>query len=385
MGFLDYVEVIKMVDGDLIHKVAYETVCSEGFLGNKELDYVIHKPDFKEEDVSGPFMKPYFPEPRCSWESTKSHVKVFLFKELHPIRMDIYDGSYVSPLFPGGKCHHVGCLTIHSNVFWLPSKPAEKNCPKTVKEMVDVTTFEGKLHLDIPDTGSFPLELVCHMDLCMKTGLKLGSGEWVEADLNDIKALNIPICQDQTIQMRHEIDAREYTRMTHYSQLRMVSCMESISKMSTSSSVNNLDLSKLSPIRSGTGKAYRYCNGRLEESLAIYRDITPDKLLVSSRKCGFNGLYWTNKWIIPNKNLLNEEARVKMIRRKVFNSVKHPTLRVISESVQSENWTEGTGDFEEEISGYNKYILIAGVILLILLILLFAFCKLYHNTPPVVL
>lgn len=121
MGFLDSVEVIKMVDGDLIHKVAYETVCSEGFLGNKELDYVIHKPDFKEEDVSGPFMKPYFPEPRCSWESTKSHVKVFLFKELHPIRMDIYDGSYVSPLFPGGKCHHVGCLTIHSNVFWLPS------------------------------------------------------------------------------------------------------------------------------------------------------------------------------------------------------------------------------------------------------------------------
>ena len=34
MGFLDSVQVIKMVEGDLIHKVAYETVCQEGFFGS---------------------------------------------------------------------------------------------------------------------------------------------------------------------------------------------------------------------------------------------------------------------------------------------------------------------------------------------------------------
>lgn len=381
MGFLESMQVIKMVDGHLIHKVAYETICNEGFFGSKELTYVIHKPDIEEKDLNGPFNDPFFPAPECSWESRKTHIREFIFKESHPIRMDIYDGSFISPMFPEGKCHHFGCLTIHSNVYWKPEMPAERSCPTVVEEIVDVTLLDGEFHLRIPDTGSFPLRTICKLDFCMKTGIKLDTGEWISVSKDGLEKLDVSDCIDKSIQMRHEIDAKEHTRLTALGHIRTVSCMESISRMSTSSKVNHLDLSKFAPIRSGTGKAYRYCNGQLEETLAIYQDILPEQIPISARKCGFNGVYWEKTWMIPQKSVLGEESRATMIRKMVFNSVKHPTIRVISKKTHSENWSIGSNNFVEEMEGYTKYLVIGGIALLMLLVMIGCFVYKSHRPP----
>ena len=172
--------------------------------------------DALKDHINGLDQGPQIPMKRCRWMDTKTNEKISYKITSHKAYYDIYDESYVNPLFLGGRCQQSPCSTSTDSTIWLPKReyvPACQITPATayyVSERFEVETVDGVGNIDrkkkvqcnknsliiIEGHDPLPIQSICKMKVCGKEGYRFQTGIWASITALDQEHIfkSVPEC-----------------------------------------------------------------------------------------------------------------------------------------------------------------------------------------------
>ncbi|AJR28327.1 glycoprotein [Kamese virus] len=268
------------VDGYLCHKQSWISQCVETwYFSTTETNTISNLPITKsecEEAITmyemGEYTNPFFPPFYCSWCSTQTDQKTFVIVEPHSVREDVYNGTFVDPLFVDGYCSADYCRTIHPDVLWVPRGQSMRKdvCNKGLWESGTVFGVleerDEDLYYSIEEQlirssiyGVRRLEGACYRGVCNQFGIRFQSGEWWGLAGRDvviwIKRILKQCARGQWISLSHD---NHDERMAETQELmRTMLCENVKSRILSNDPVSPNDLNYLLPTNPGVGMAYR--------------------------------------------------------------------------------------------------------------------------------
>ncbi|AJR28354.1 glycoprotein [Mossuril virus] len=268
------------VDGYLCHKQSWVSQCVETwYFSTTETNTISNLPitrDECEEAITtyemGEYTNPFFPPFYCSWCSTQTDQKTFVIVEPHSVREDVYNGTFVDPLFIGGSCRLDYCNTIHPNVLWVPRGISMRKDVCNQKLWESGTVFgvleekEGDMHYGIEEQmirssiyGVRRLEGACYRGVCGRFGIRFPSGEWWGLSGNEVVRWVLRIlkrCEKgERVSLSHD---NHDERMAETQELmRTMMCENVRSRILSNDPISPNDLNYLLPVNPGIGQTYR--------------------------------------------------------------------------------------------------------------------------------
>ncbi|AJR28516.1 glycoprotein [Mosqueiro virus] len=271
------------VDGYICHKQQWISKCEETwYFSTTETNSIENLPIGATECMeaitvyeSGEYNNPFFPPFYCSWCSTQIDQKTFIVIEEHTAQENIYNASYIDPMFVGGKCSSNLCKTIHPDVLWVAKREEIRRdaCNRKTWETGDVYGLveEKKFDNDQRDFGIGEqwirssiygvrrLDGSCYSKICGQFGIRFNTGEWWGLDGQGVKIWLRKIlkpCQGG-LRISFHHDNHDETMAIAHSVAREVTCEEVTGRILNQGFISAFDLAYLNPLNPGRGNVYR--------------------------------------------------------------------------------------------------------------------------------
>nr|AXY65015.1 G protein [Hapavirus flanders] len=275
-----------VVNGYICHKQTWISKCEETWYFSttetNKIENVPITPEDCREAVTiyemGEYVNPFFPPFYCSWCSTQIDKKTFVIVEPHIVKEDIYNKTFIDPLFLNGYCDQLPCKTIHPDVLWVPQELQKRKdlCNKGTWETGKVFgVLEEKLYQNgyLKDNrfgideqwirssiyGLRSLVGSCYRGVCRQFGIRFKTGEWWGLEGKDvtgwIKQI-IPRCQENQYVSFHHDNSDENIAEAQLVARELV-CEEFLGRAKGGDLISPFDLNYLLPLNPGLGPSYR--------------------------------------------------------------------------------------------------------------------------------
>ncbi|AXY65023.1 G protein [Hapavirus hartpark] len=275
-----------VVNGYICHKQNWISKCEETWYFSTTETNKIENVPITEEDCReavtiyemGEYVNPFFPPFYCSWCSTQVDQKTFVIVEPHIVKEDIYNRTFLDPLFLNGYCDQAPCKTIHPDVLWVPQEAQKRKdlCNKGSWESGKAFgVLEENTYTEYGGTGrTFGLDeqwirssiygirsLVgsCYRGVCRQFGIRFRTGEWWGLEGRDLVQWIqriIPKCNYQHYVSFHHDNSDENVAEAQLV-ARELMCEEFIGRAKGGDPISPIDLNYLLPLNPGIGPAYR--------------------------------------------------------------------------------------------------------------------------------
>ncbi|AJR28541.1 glycoprotein [Nkolbisson virus] len=367
------------IKGYLCHYAKWVTRCEYTWYLSKTISRSIQPLDvtesgcqdaFKEYDA-GRLVPGSFPPEACYWASTNDETVHAYTITPHEVIYDPYSNAKLDHIFLHGSCNKDFCETSHDSTMWIAKRKGEGSvCQFVGREDVEIIEgakfslrkFQTKVWLRGPSLHNIPLDKLCKIDFCGKTGYRNQQGIWFSIDrVSWSKNHSLPIRQKAVGCKPGENVAVVDTNLpdsdleaTIEEMMWDMNCLNALETIQHHKKVSLHDLYQIAPQKSGPGLAYRLNDGHLEVAQAHYWSVQHPKRGKLSRTClgarqadeTSSCVKW-NKWthvanntyhavngitevdgqiLFPKRRVLHRKYDPEYATRQSLRFIKHPVI-----------------------------------------------------------
>ncbi|UZC34537.1 glycoprotein [jopcycgri virus 1] len=358
------------VNGFLCHKVQKITHCNENWLFISEIKREIRPVRVTSQECLnaleskklGRLSEESFPLESCAWNTVNSNSNDIIYLSYHPVSYDQYSMSFVDGIFIGGSTKEYNSRTIYESTIWIKDDNRNlRDCIELNPETGYVYQYKSHWYLWGETIKEQPLNHVCELRYCNRTGWMFRNGEWLTLNITKNDDLHYQIwnshlekCPEtMPIKFAHEFDHTNTGLNMMLGLVLKLQCADVIEKLLSLNQINQLDISYLVQQYPGIGPAYKIEDSQLFTATGMYTvldtrnlnlkenmigntlsgdEVYSDFNMVSTNvSYGINGLIkYKGRIILPLSSVYNYEISKELNRNLKMDCLDHPMYRIIS-------------------------------------------------------